>query len=399
MKKPQAVQSVQNGGDQPKKRLKNNRMLAQGVGFATLLFAGAVLVITLLGLSRTVDELGVEVAKNKADVILASANVNNDTLVTVPILYYDQKMDACADLYDMDANSIINARQFEWQSCGYYDLGIETGLVEPELDAMYLPVALGGELVPNRGMAGESFKRWFNVVDGVSSSYASTIGLIYDSENARFSYESEDFYPLDGIVVPDEVVNQDGKNHLFTLNLGVPFKALLSGEEEFAIAADDDTWVFVGNRLVIDMGGVHNTTTGRFKINKAGEIYAGVEGESLAFTGVKLERDSETIVRVFHADRNSEGSTFKLSFSNIVLNVVNSALAREDGGVEVAYDPANPSYVPPLGESLTVGPDKTKLLAATISIQMMALGAIVVVIIVAISVAWRYSHRDRSQEE
>lgn len=392
------MQSVQDDSIKVNKNLKRKKLLARGVGFATFAFAAVVLVVTLLGVSRTVDELGTEIAKNKADVILASADIDSDTLVKVPILYYDQKMDACVDLYDIHANNAVNARQFEWQSCGYYGSEIETGLVKPELDAMYLPVSVGGLLLPNRGMSGDNFKRWFNAVDGVNSSYASTIGLTYDSENAKFSYESEEFYPLNEIAVPEESVNADENNHLFTLNLGVPFRALLSGDEEFAITADDDTWVFVGDALVIDMGGIHDATTGRFKINSEGEVYAGVEGENLAFTGVKLSLDGGAIIRIFHADRNAASSVFKISFSNMVLNITNSSLAREDGGVEVAYDPANPSYIPPLGESLTVEPNKTRALAGTISIQMLVIGVLAVIIIMVISVAWRYSRYGRNQE-
>ena len=394
------AQPVQSGGYDSQKKLVKKKILMRGVSFVTLAFAVVTLLATVFVVSKNVDELSVEVEKNKADVILASANVADQTSVKVPILYYDQRMDECVNLYDMSMQAAVNARQFEWQSCGYYNEEIETGLVEPKLDSMFLPVAVGGEKVPNRGMKNDGFSRWFNAVDGLSYSYAGTIGLVYDSESASFNYRSENFYPLNEISVPNEVVNADGNNHLFTLGLGVPFQVLASGDEEFTITADDDTWVFVGDSLVIDMGGVHNATTGRMKITDEGEVYTGVEDESLAYAGVRLKAREGAIVRIFHADRDAEDSVFKVTFSNMVLNIMDSALAKTDEeGVEVAYDPANPSYVPPLGESLRTEPDKTRALAATIAVQLMAIGVIIVIILMIISVAWRYSHLDCNQEQ
>ena len=43
------------------------------------------------------------------------------------------------------------------------------------------------------------------------------------------------------------------------------------------------------------------------------------------------------------------------------LGVVNTKLADGgDGGVQIAYDPNDPSYVAPLGESSVVKPDTTR---------------------------------------
>ena len=114
--------------------------------------------------------------------------------------------------------------------------------------------------------------------------------------------------------MPDEAVNRDGNNHLFTFNLGVPVRVLADGNEEFSIYADDDTWVYIGDKIVIDMGGVHEATTARFKINNEGEVYSAVNGEEFAYSGVKLTRDTGAIVRIFHADRDSTESVFSMRF-------------------------------------------------------------------------------------
>lgn len=352
----------------------------------------------VIGISKTTSELGVEIKENNVSVVLANANVRSDTSVAVPVLYYDQKMDACVDLYNLDLQDAARRRQFEWRSCGYYNLGIETGLVETKLNTQYLPVAVEGQLLSNRGLV-DGFDRWFSPVDGLSKSYADVLDLSYNEEDASFEYESEEFYPLDELSPStEESINNDGHNHLFTMNLGLPFQVLANGKEIFTVVADDDTWVFIGDTLVIDMGGIHEATMGRFKIDEDGVVFVSVDGENFVDTGVILTKGEGAIARIFHADRNSGESVFKLNLYNMMPNILNTTLAKS-GGVEVAYDPTNPSYVAPLGESMTVRPDRSKSLTLAIAIQMTIVGVLGVILIIIISVVWRYLRYDHSQVE
>lgn len=363
----------------------------------------AVMVLTVLGmsaiifsLSNTVRELAVEVTNKQPEAILASANVKNDTVVNVPILYHDQKMDECADIYNVSLFSVVKNRQFEWASCGYFTNALEADMVEGALDEDYLPVASGGQMLSNRGVWGDNFARWFHAVDGLSTSYAGTLGLVYNESSRIFKYEDENFYPLDEIdLAGDESVNSNGHNHLFTLSLGVPFQVIADGSEKFEIAADDDTWVFVGSKLVLDMGGIHDEMSAHFMINEDGEVYAAVGDEDYAYAGVKLNSGDSTVVRIFHADRNSESSVFKLYFANMLPNINNSSLAKS-GGVEIAYNPADPSYVAPLGENMKVAPDRQKTLAVSVVVQTTVVCMLAVIVMTAISVVTRYSRRGRN---
>ena len=371
--------------------------IGQIISISILALTVVAMGVVLGGFIGTAQEISATKEDNKVDVILASANINNSTNVSVPILYYDQEKDACLDIYNISMNEAVSNRQFEWSDCGYYNSEVEAGMVSSKLDDQYLPVATGGSLLENRGVNGENFKRWFNQVDGKSKSYAGTMNLSYNSETGSFEYKNENYYPLDDITMKSDEFGNKAHNHLFTLNLGVPFQALLNGGEKFVISADDDTWVFVGDTLVLDMGGVHDTISGNFIINEDGEVYASVNGEDLAFTGVKLKSGESSIVRIFHADRNGISSEFNLDFANMLLNITNTSIASEDGGVEVAYDPTNPSYIAPLGESLTVRPDNRKALMTMMVSQIVAMGALGSVIVMTISVAWRRSRRDRNQ--
>ncbi len=378
-------------------KTQKKHLVVKIFSFVLLAVTATAMGLVFSGISTTVGEFSTEIAQRRADVILASAELNEETVMSVPIVYYDQKMDECVNLYDTGVQSALNARQFEWRSCNYYGSEIETGMVEAELNSQYLPVAVGGSLLPNRGVRQTNFTRWFSQVEGVSKSYAGTLNFTYNPAIASFRYTNEEFYPLDEIATSE--LWEDGHNHLFTVNLGVPFQVLANGEEKFTITADDDTWVFIGKDLVLDMGGIHGAVSGSFVIRDSGEVYASVDDEDFAYSGVKLRAGEGTIVRIFHADRNSGSSVFKLNFNNMVPNITNSSLAKSDGGVEVAYDPMDPSYVAPLGESLRVDPDHTRSLALTITIQAMLMGVLAVVLVATTSLAWRYWRRDRNQAE
>lgn len=362
------------------KQKKNNKSQLFGGVALFVLVLGAVLAI--VGFSNTVGEIADKAISKTPDAILASAGVSEEKLVSVPVLYYDQKSDDCVNLYDTGLSKAVYARQFEWTSCGYYNKELEQRLVEFELSEDYLPVATGaGRLTANRGV---DIAQWFKAVDGKSVSYAGTLGMKYVANGAEFIFEAEEFYPLDEVEFgKSETVNIDGHNHLFTMNFAVPFKVLASGEESFEVAADDDTFVFVGNRLVLDMGGVHDKIIGRFVIRENGEIYAGVDGESLAYSGVNVAEGDGSIVRIYHADRDSADSTFNVKFSGMNLSVTDAKLAdnNSDDGVQIAYDPSDPTYVAPLGESSVFRPDSTKglIVMATIEGVMVVVVAVLVV--------------------
>ena len=189
-------------------------------------------------------------------------------------------------------------------------------------------------------------------------------------------------------------MNRDGHNHLFTMNFAVPFTVLASGAEEFTVTADDDTFIFVGDKLVVDMGGVHDATMGRFVVHDNGEIYAGVDGEDLAYSGVNVTKGDGSIVRIYHADRDSENSVFDVKFSGMNLSVTNTQLANNDSGVQIAYDPSDPTYVAPLGESSIFRPDSTKGLIVMATIE----GVMIVVVAILVASVARFMVKQKAQK-
>ena len=354
----------------------------KAIGISVVAIFGLAAVLAIAGLANTIGKLDDKVISRTPDAILASAGVNEKDTVSLPVAYYDQKSDPCINIYDTSKISELKKRQFEWTSCNYHNQELESGLAEFNLNDKYLPIATAaGRTTSNRGVV--DFTRWFSSVDGLSQSYTGSLSLQYRADGAIFSYRNDKFYPLDDAKFSsDDTVNKDGHNHLFTMNFAVPFSVLKSGEESFSITADDDTFVYVGNALIIDMGGIHDATTGEFVIHDNGEIYSSIDGNDYAFSGVTLADADDSIVRIFHADRDSKDSIFNIEFSGMNLNIVPSTLADADSGIQIAYDPTDPSYIPPLGETSIFKPDNTRgyiIMATVFGVVIMALSILIAV--------------------
>ena len=371
-----------------KKMNKKHKAMIFGV-LAFMVFTTA-MVLSVLAMSSTIGEITETAVSRTPDAILASAGVTDGKDIMLPVGYFDQKQEPCVNLYDLSLKDELARREFEWVSCEYYNDGFEQGLVDYYLSEDLLPVAIGGNLTPNRGTKDMSY--WFTAVDGKNKNYYGNLEMKYSKNNAEFAFYSDDFYPLDEATFSDgDSVNEDGHNHLFTMSFAVPFTVLASGEESFEITADDDTFVFVGDELVIDMGGIHGAMTGRLAINESGEVYFGVGNEELAFSGTKVEKDKGSIIRIFHADRNSSESVFGVKFTGMNLGVVDTKVANKDkdGGIQIAYDPTDPTYVAPLGESTVVKPDGTRGYMIMATLEGVMIVAFVVFMMIAIKAILR----------
>lgn len=370
--------------------MKNQKQLKQHKKIKIIMAAGLIIsvlgvVLSTFGLSRTIADLDGEMISHTPEAILASAGVTDGVDVDLPVTYFDQRADKCVNMYEMQDKVALENRQFEWSSCGYTYRDLEFGLVDYKLGEDYLPVAVGGNLLPNRGT--KEMKRWFSSVENKSKEYTGFLNLSYSADDGmNFSFTSDEFYPLDGVEFSkSDDVNNDGHNHLFTMSFAVPFTVTADGAEKFEIVADDDTFVFMGNELAIDMGGIHNATKGQLMVNESGEVYTAVGEQDYGFSGIVLGKDQGAILRIFHADRDAMNSIMKLKISGMNLNILSTQVANDGTGeaqvAQVSVDPNDPTYTAPLGESLTSSPDGTRgyMVMATALGMTIVLSAMVIV--------------------
>jgi fibro-slime domain-containing protein len=139
--------------------------------------------------------------------------------------------------------------------------GVVTGMVAPTLVGG-LP-APGPNLVAG-GSTADNFAKWY--VDSPGFNLASPITLtLTEGPPGTLSYSSNAFFPIDG----QGFGNQgNSHNYHFTMQL----QGLLSftdptpgtADSFFTFTGDDDLWIFVGGRLMLDLGGVHGAATASF---------------------------------------------------------------------------------------------------------------------------------------
>jgi len=132
----------------------------------------------------------------------------------------------------------------------------------------------------------------FTVVSGTKDMY-------------EFASTGSGFFPLDGRGLP----NADGRtnewvsagdnryshNFSFTMELEFPFQAKRG--MTFNFRGDDDVWVFIDDKLVMDIGGIHSAQVGSFNIDDV--LDASKFGK-------------QCYLRVFYAERHSTASNIRI---------------------------------------------------------------------------------------
>lgn len=270
------------------KKLFKQRMCMTARTVACISF----LLLTILGLSSLVGAMSLETIDNEDGVPSswkAASLIDPDT-ITLPITYWDQKADSCDN----------PNRQFEWTLCGGYRThGVLTGIVKPRLGSDRLPIpafsdvdsswnALHDALSINvighdPVLQTDNFYRWFHEVPGLSKRIDGRTVTFNRTSERTYTYGGQDIYPIDdvpGIDAVDIQLNDwQGQKHnfSFTAHLGFAVKISASGSERFEFSGDDDVWVFLNNRLILDIGGLHGPISGWFQINTDGTVNTFIE--------------------------------------------------------------------------------------------------------------------------
>ncbi|MDX2053337.1 MAG: fibro-slime domain-containing protein [Polyangiaceae bacterium] len=185
----------------------------------------------------------------------------------------------------------------------HYNTGLAQGMVQVNL-ANGVPVLANASPKGKQAVTdAQSYSEWYDTKHPASKTYPFDLdgGYLQKSVDAagRTVYESKAFFPLDGKPSMQSGFkdgNNVERNFHFTLELNTTFA--YNGGEVFSFSGDDDLWVFIDGKLAVDIGGVH-----------------GVQSDSVELDTLGLTRGKEYPLSVFHAERHTSASNFKVTTS------------------------------------------------------------------------------------
>lgn len=197
-----------------------------------------------------------------------------------------------------------------------------TGMVQNSLGANGLPVRNDASF-PSECTAANDLNGWF-IADTIKKGYTNAtcrdIEMTLDDEGFWVADMDEDeaagkvgFFPIDDfqyldsdstIENPkwDSVAGKDwqGKhNYSFSMKVQAEFRYVKG--QYFEFRGDDDVWVFIDERLVVDLGGKHAALEGSVNLDTIGRTTGDtlVEGRTYSF-------------HIFYAERSRPGSNFMM---------------------------------------------------------------------------------------
>jgi len=177
--------------------------------------------------------------------------------------------------------------------------GLETGRIAESLDADGKPVLANppANLADSSFTTAANFAQWFRDVPTVNQSKAFGITLNETAPGSGlFNYTNNAFFPIN-----DDLFGNEGRSNNYHFTYEIKGTTSFKATDTFAFTGDDDLWVFVGDKLMVDLGGVHSALSASFN------------GNDLIAKGLEVGKNYD--FRVFFAERHTTQSNFSITTS------------------------------------------------------------------------------------
>jgi fibro-slime domain-containing protein len=186
-------------------------------------------------------------------------------------------------------------------------LGDDRGIVSTDLGPTSKPVYANPNGMTPTTHGQTQFDWWYRDTPGKNMPFDYAIVLTPIGGGVS-SFDNQEFFPLDGRGWNDEYIGDDGNLHnfSFTFELHTTFEYM--GGEVFTFTGDDDVFVFVAKKLVVDLGGVHGAESKSIQLDTL------VTDDATA-TPVALTKGTTYPLDIFYNERHTVSSHFRMDTS------------------------------------------------------------------------------------
>lgn len=173
--------------------------------------------------------------------------------------------------------------------------GVDWGIVAPILGPDRTPVYMGGPDGTSSTSGEAAFYQWYHDSDVSMKTTVSLPLTPMPGSTEFYQYRGRPFFPID-----DQLFGNEGNEHNFYFTLEAHEDFIYQEDQQFTFQGDDDTWVFINNRLAIDLGGTHQTASATIKLTPRAEELGLVLGQTYPIDIFFAERhtlDSNFVIR------------------------------------------------------------------------------------------------------